>query len=1339
MAPRIEAAYCQTLNLGSRGDNQYLVGGGHRITMFAAAVKDTLIECASALDRGELRLADLLLKQVLDLASLQIHRVSRKQIKFFAETLVRNAFGLHPKHSSLIDCTNMLRFDNVKLANDAIENAIIEKPHLHLHIIDMSAAFYPRQWKDLILRLGLWSRSPPLFRLSRIVLPNQEEIGADQGDELRKLAGGEGIAFEFNKIVVNSLDEINPSVLGITGDDLVVVNFFFGLDNHVLKTLGMEKVLFSLRGLKPEFLVIAERYVNVQQDQQPNFPEQLTEMLKYQPQCFHYSSDLVVEQCYRIQIINMARGDGGAERNFTLSQWQHLLNISGFFPVPIKCPMVTGRGFHVKEENGFVMHTAENKFPIFFLSVCKLNSLRPVPIESTEVGLHRVPSKSDILRAVPLIPKSVSMIRMASLAEIYDLLQYVCSIHNLKALTWASCSYASHPSNQRNSQFGSFLCVEDFACYFPQAFVGEFRLRKCHVEKGKGHVGKSFESDQPFYISDILQLTVEECPYNPYYFKHVCFDEDYVGVLVVKLKSLHAGSGDYVVEFFLPHDNTIVRQKALIDNILGALKSRKTKFVTCHDIHGPLVELHENAMLDGMLAKRNQVTPTIFDIELYTEMPLNVADAVQLKWLQEQVVKCRKKVILKENLGAKGGRFISRIGSLGSEGFRNLKRDGSKLDQGMVCSDMARWIVKCKVSQSIVEHESFKTIVNRLKHRFDLKSEKDLASDILRLYEEEKDKISRYFAELPCRLNMTLNLWEDGAKEMVYCCFVAHFINDSWELKNKVLCFNMLEHGHGVTSLCEMFKGVLLDYNIHRKVCSLTIHNASSCGEIVQNVENWPSGIFYLSYDKCIPDIGCWASKISLASIFEVYENLSCQQTRDYPLMNVASDSDLRICSLLLALATVFHPQLRFSFVEFAYEKTYKTSVAAEEHLNKIFSFLKGLYNQYAYGWSKSSAVDDINCSAVSSANGYIFDSFRKHMGFNRSLLELHSYLGDDVVFEEANVLNWWRNNSSRLPTLGKMARDFLSLPWSTNRSGSALTLEVVKIISICKDPGISTAAVCLRDWLVSPKGIGIEEDAFDEEILRGPRTWSKKDLRDYLVSPFTEEELKLLENCSKMDRQIVGINRTLLISGENLASLLIPINSYVIEEHDQLFFYNPWVVDAYFDLLTRRYKKFPDKYLKHYSLATFKTGFMFNARFDMVVLILENFTNARKLFIPIYLSHHWILLCVDTKDEKLIWLDPLKSSQMFHDFESQIISEWLRVHVLPDLGYKNASDWPLIVRTNIPTGKKMDSGIFIMKYADCLTHGDDFPFSEPDIPHFRKRIFIDLYQWALTQSLKRS
>lgn len=305
------------------------------------------------------------------------------------------------------------------------------------------------------------------------------------------------------------------------------------------------------------------------------------------------------------------------------------------------------------------------------------------------------------------------------------MLQHVCITYKVKALTWASCAYAAHTSNQTSCPLGSLHCVEESACYFPLKYLGDLRLRKCHFEKGKGHIGKALESNQPFYIPNIFQLPEDDCPYYPLNFRQLYFFEDCVGVLVLKLKSLYANSSDYVVEFLLPHDNTSIREEALIDNIIGALKNRKTSFVTCRNIHGPLVELREYATEP----ERNQATLTIVDVESFTEIPLNV-DTTYLKRTQEDqefYSKITRACYLSER----------RLVSLGSKGFRNLKNprqtcgskrkinenccDESMLDQDKICSDMAKWIVKCNVPLSIVEHESFKSFLNRLEPRFDLK------------------------------------------------------------------------------------------------------------------------------------------------------------------------------------------------------------------------------------------------------------------------------------------------------------------------------------------------------------------------------------------------------------------------------------------------------------------------------------------------------------------------------------------------------------------------------------------------------------------------------------------
>lgn len=46
----------------------------------------------------------------------------------------------------------------------------------------------------------------------------------------------------------------------------------------------------------------------------------------------------------------------------------------------------------------------------------------------------------------------------------------------------------------------------------------------------------------------------------------------------------------------------------------------------------------------------------------------------------------------------------------------------------------------------------------------------------------------------------------------------------------------------------------------------------------------------------------------------------------------------------------------------------------------------------------------------------------------------------------------------------------------------------------------------------------------------------------------------------------------------------------------------------------------------------------------------------------------------------------------------------------------------------------QVDCALFVMKYADCLTHGDCFPFSPKDMAQFRHRTLLDIYEGSLFQ-----
>lgn len=126
------------------------------------------------------------------------------------------------------------------------------------------------------------------------------------------------------------------------------------------------------------------------------------------------------------------------------------------------------------------------------------------------------------------------------------------------------------------------------------------------------------------------------------------------------------------------------------------------------------------------------------------------------------------------------------------------------------------------------------------------------------------------------------------------------------------------------------------------------------------------------------------------------------------------------------------------------------------------------------------------------------------------------------------------------------------------------------------------------------------KEAACGEELTRVPRSWSNKNLRASLVSPFTKAELKLLKDMSsKISSKIVELDLNTTTLGPRLASLLVPISDNVKELADLKFVRYPSlrVVFDFFNLLEQRSEKFPKKYLMHYSANANMTECMLESR----------------------------------------------------------------------------------------------------------------------------------------------
>ncbi|KAI4375792.1 hypothetical protein MLD38_013618 [Melastoma candidum] len=155
---------------------------------------------------------------------------------------------------------------------------------------------------------------------------------------------------------------------------------------------------------------------------------------------------------------------------------------------------------------------------------------------------------------------------LAALPRIQKVLTSVCNAYRLPlALTWASCVLQGKEGHRHSSENYTF-CVStvDDACFVanPQYLGFQEACSDHHLLKGQGIVGKAFEMGKPCFVTDVTAFSKTEYP-----LAHHATMFGLHSATAVPLVSIHNGSVDFVLEFFLPNDY----KKADRDRVLRSM------------------------------------------------------------------------------------------------------------------------------------------------------------------------------------------------------------------------------------------------------------------------------------------------------------------------------------------------------------------------------------------------------------------------------------------------------------------------------------------------------------------------------------------------------------------------------------------------------------------------------------------------------------------------------------------------------------------------------------------------------------------------------------------------
>ncbi|XP_011041336.1 PREDICTED: zinc finger BED domain-containing protein RICESLEEPER 2-like isoform X3 [Populus euphratica] len=883
-----------------------------------------LVVCAKAIEGGSLNVADSLLAEIQSLASKEESIWTRKVVKYFAEALVRRAYGIRPPCIFPLLSAACMYVPFYAFARITSKHAIadaLNSGNKRLHIIDFSNFGDYWRWRYLIKELeqhygGLQSVliSSISPKLSKHSCHPRFHRGWAEGGNVELWGWAEGGNVELRHLIcnipygiVNCISELRRK----REDEIVVVNWNFTLHKLLAQDGAMEQVLSKVKDLGADIMVIVEQEANLNS---PCLSERLEQSFQYYSTIFEsleedYGSNALWEMYFRRQIGNVVACEGvdRVERIESFAHWQNRLSQAGFCPVPqqvdkLEEDLSNFKEFGIEEKEGHTL-LLRHGFPVAVASVWKVTD--PPQFsggywKNMLTGLYTMQDRVDDSEGMASSSESEddeendslafimadrnlwstqtqgsSINRIAASAKLYDILEYICDLHELPlAVTWVSYGQ----DGNTNSKGKRVLCIDDSACYvndwLMDGFVEEYAQHR--LEEGKGIAGKALQSN--IHIQhDISVLNPAEFPCDDCGTISRWIRKNYAA-FAIRLTSTHPCKDDYVLEFLLPElMKETSERELLINKVLRTLQRKclklwklgvrdinearlnatsieaeETRELLEQDVHEqsaiPAPALNgENASLSGLQStnKRRKIS-TVWD-GFVKHRGENGEEWATCRY-------CKKKYRAESTRGTSnflkhlkkcspsrqdeaGKQIVVETGDLSTSVIQRnfvINQERSRLD-------IAKMMIKHGYPLAMVQHEFFEIFVKNLQPVFKLYSKDEVTDDVLAICRQEKEKLINCFDKLSSLLSLTLELWSSTDK-MMTCCFTVHFIDDGWQLKKKILAFRNLRYNYDMGTVHEVFKSVLTEWSINKNVrfivLDITPPNDHMIGELRSKVSD---------------------------------------------------------------------------------------------------------------------------------------------------------------------------------------------------------------------------------------------------------------------------------------------------------------------------------------------------------------------------------------------------------------------------------------------------------------------------------------------------------------------
>ncbi|KAL0287736.1 UNVERIFIED_CONTAM: putative AC transposase [Sesamum calycinum] len=149
--------------------------------------------------------------------------------------------------------------------------------------------------------------------------------------------------------------------------------------------------------------------------------------------------------------------------------------------------------------------------------------------------------------------------------------------------------------------------------------------------------------------------------------------------------------------------------------------------------------------------------------------------------------------------------------------------------------ELASMVILHDYPLSVVDHIGFRRYSTCLQPCFNMISRNTLKGDILKIYKDERTKYYNLLGKIKCRIAITTDMWT-SSNNKGFMAVTGHFIDDNWTLQNYILRFLYVPAPHTAEVLADTLVEELMDWNIDRKVSTITIDNCTTNDAMINHL-----------------------------------------------------------------------------------------------------------------------------------------------------------------------------------------------------------------------------------------------------------------------------------------------------------------------------------------------------------------------------------------------------------------------------------------------------------------------------------------------------------------------